>query len=838
MAAGLLTLAATAACMDLSPRAAGVCGNGVLEEPMEDCDAPRSAACNDQCRLTCQVATDCPPAWACGADQLCERATGRWHEVGTPFPESALDMRFADLDGDGRLDVFGYDSRRLWANLGQPGGGFATGISLPNQGAAPAFGDLDGDGFDDAVGAGPSSLSLAFGHQARTGFKPQGQPALTVPANQLSIMPMRTGAAPFHDLVEVWLIPGIGVEARIQRVGGGLGPQTTVVPGATSVEGLAVVDLDGDDRDELVVLTSFTRARVFSAVDDRPGPPRLTLRAAVAFPVPAGHTRSFAADVTGDGIRDLVVDVGSSVQVAAGNGSGGFAAAVANPALDVTGDLLALTDLDGDGVADLVGADGIRLRRGGGSVQVAASSAPWTDAVVADFNRDGRPDVAALVPGGAVELLRAAPGNLYNRGPSVAGRVFCTGGAGSRARGCPRAGDFDGDQYPDLAFVATGDGHAELRVLFGGPQGLTGDGSSLGDVELVSPIEQATFDLQVAQLRVDEGGRLTDDAIADLVMQTTASLGQDPVTVNNVTFFMGNGDRVASALYAVAGPPALTAVGRFRPDGGRSGEIIVQYGDGTLDLIGGADDRRLGAEDRQALPVTPAGRRGDWCVGQVGSFPRGVRIGDLDGDGRDELVGVTCAVAAEPVGVQIARVIAAPLRLELTDVPLPAEAQPLGPLGDVQLVDLDGDGRLDLVLVFGGTTTAQTSLLVLWGRDGAFAGGHSLLRGSTLETFLSTAVVEANGEPRRELLVGTTTPPNPTTLIRVEVVGADRALVLISEDPAGLPSLPFAPGAGLLAEPVVRATDLDGDGIDDVVLATTEGLRVFLGCGRHTPACP
>ena len=73
LAAALVTLTA---CMDLSPRAAGVCGNGVLE-PAEDCDAPGSAGCNAQCRLECQAPTDCPPAWVCGADQLCERATGR-----------------------------------------------------------------------------------------------------------------------------------------------------------------------------------------------------------------------------------------------------------------------------------------------------------------------------------------------------------------------------------------------------------------------------------------------------------------------------------------------------------------------------------------------------------------------------------------------------------------------------------------------------------------------------------------------------------------------------------------------------------------------------------------
>ena len=131
--------------------------------------------------------------------------------------------------------------------------------------------------------------------------------------------------------------------------------------------------------------------------------------------------------------------------------------------------------------------------------------------------------------------------------------------------------------------------------------------------------------------------------------------------------------------------------------------------------------------------------------------------------------------------------------------------------------------------------------MVLWGRDGAFAGGFSLLQGSTIETFVSVAVVEANGAPGRELLVGTATPPNPSDLLRVDVVGADRALVRNAEATGGLPTCPFAPEDGGLVELLARATDLDGDGIEDVVLGTPTGLRVFLGCARHAPAsaaCP
>ena len=152
VATAIVALAAMNGCMDLSPRAAGVCGNGVREDPDEDCDSPGDtapdAACNAQCRLVCQAQIDCPAGWGCGADHLCDRATGRWHEVGTTLPEHALDLGFDDLDGDGRLDLFGYDAHRLWADLGVPGSGFTAGLSLPHQGAAPAFGGGSSFGFD------------------------------------------------------------------------------------------------------------------------------------------------------------------------------------------------------------------------------------------------------------------------------------------------------------------------------------------------------------------------------------------------------------------------------------------------------------------------------------------------------------------------------------------------------------------------------------------------------------------------------------------------------------------------------------------------------------------
>ena len=138
-------------------------------------------------------------------------------------------------------------------------------------------------------------------------------------------------------------------------------------------------------------------------------------------------------------------------------------------------------------------------------------------------------------------------------------------------------------------------------------------------------------------------------------------------------------------------------------------------------------------------------------------------------------------------------------------------------------------------------TVVTSALLILWGRDGAFAGGFSVLRGTSADRLLSFAVVEANGAPPRELLVETTG-ARPTTMTQIEVRGTDRALAPSAVEPQGLP--PFAdlnPQLGGRIDLVARGADLDGDGVDDLVLAAPDGMHVCLGCGRHAPpsaACP
>ncbi|MGN6254338.1 MAG: FG-GAP repeat domain-containing protein, partial [Solirubrobacterales bacterium] len=110
------------------------------------------------------------------------------------------------------------------------------------------------------------------------------------------------------------------------------------------------------------------------------------------------------ADFNGDGIPDLAVQSASrELTVLLGDGTGGFAAASGSPTN--VGVPSAIADFDGDGKADLLASAGsgkLTVLLGDGSGRfTAAPASPFasgstepSSVVVADFNRDGKPDLA------------------------------------------------------------------------------------------------------------------------------------------------------------------------------------------------------------------------------------------------------------------------------------------------------------------------------------------------------------------------------------------------------------------------------------------------------------
>src|SRR5439155_20682718 len=195
---------------------------------------------------------------------------------------------------------------------------------------------------------------------------------------------------------------------------------------------------------------------------------------------------------------------------------------------------------------------------------------------VADFNTDGKPDLAVVNQGpfststsqGSLSVLLGNGNGLFQ--PAVTTNVLnsglATGIAGSAA-----VGDFNGDRLPDVALNTAGPAGPAVEVLLG-----KGDGSFQPNHQILS-VGQTPFSVAVGDF--DRNGAL------DLV--TANSQG-------TLSLLLGNGDgsfrpRVDTA---VGGVPRAVAVGDFNGDGlldvvaakqlSETVSVLLGHGNGTF----------------------------------------------------------------------------------------------------------------------------------------------------------------------------------------------------------------------------------------------------------------
>ena len=187
-------------------------------------------------------------------------------------------------------------------------------------------------------------------------------------------------------------------------------------------------------------------------------------------------------DVNGDGIPDIVVADYSSnaADILLGNGQGNFAPAVEYPAGGQP-KAIALADFNGDGHLDLVVANtagaSVLLGNGNGTFQPQVyypQNAAGLAVAVSDFDGDGKADFAvALNNSQVVILLGNGDGTFRNAG------TFAMNSHSSAQTSTGLAvEDFNGDGKPDLAL--TDAANNALEILLGNGDGTFQSATSVG----------------------------------------------------------------------------------------------------------------------------------------------------------------------------------------------------------------------------------------------------------------------------------------------------------------------------------------------------------------------
>lgn len=379
-------------------------------------------------------------------------------------------------------------------------------------------------------------------------------------------------------------------------------------------EAVAIGDVDGDGRNDVVMSTSF----YFDSVNDyklfvflqRPdGSLAPAQKIATRSDYVCRATSVAIGDVNGDGRNEIVVgESGCGIEVFSRDGTGAWSA----PALlaSADGQQVRIADLDNDGRADIAGIGWgsntatVWYQRSTGAlaapVVYTVEHGGRDDLDTGDVNGDGLTDLVVLSgqasAGREVAVLRQAPGGGFS--PAA----YLGTAAGGSANGLA-VGDVTGDGRADI--VVSGGGNSPssfIGVFRQQPDGSLAAMSTLASYDSPQPIEIADLNNDGRNDTVTaHGGWLK---LGYHLQSSTGTL--EPEQRHNIP-------------YATTYNPHGLAVGDINGDGYRDA-VLADYGSGLVVLYNtartpspatatGTATARKAASQRQFMPAAGIGKR-------------------------------------------------------------------------------------------------------------------------------------------------------------------------------------------------------------------------------------
>jgi hypothetical protein len=507
----------------------------------------------------------------------------------------------------------------------------------------------------------------------------------------------------------------------------------------------------------------------------------------------SGGVQGFTVvDMNNDGLNDIVAyGVGYSsgnagnLVVFLNNGDGTFRTAFTTPSPGA----IVVDDVDGDGKLDVVMSNGYdstgtpisgvttMLGNGDGTLRAGMASASGVTRlsgpfITGDFNGDGKLDVLF-----GTQVLFGLGNGTFAAGPSLPSSVVNEVGFNGAV------GDVNNDGKLDLVYTTT---FGTVQVMLG-----NGDGTFVIGARYASiyPVQQ------VAISEIDGDGNL--DIVVGNASQGIFVPDVDDPLVQRMQVLLGRGD--GTFVGAPAYPGTYTgnnasapeiATGDFDGDGkfdvlvvdtSRSNTIEVLPGDG----LGGFRSPIVSAVNLRGSMIAAVDMNGDGkpdaiVAGQSGvdaspvlavltnqgnglfaaehdyalpNYPVSLAVGDFDGDGlTDVVVGVSSSVTNSGVsGVyvlfgQANGTLAAPVLVDATAAPLSLAA-----------ADVNGDGRADLAIANGGSSSTSGALhLYLGNANRTFTAATAPTTSATTYSIVAFADIDGDGKP--DLVAGGSVP--------------------------------------------------------------------------------
>jgi hypothetical protein len=593
-------------------------------------------------------------------------------------------------------------------------------------GVRVATGDVNGDGSPDIIAGSGAAFSHVKVFSGRDGsalfsFEPYGVSY----AGGIFVAAGDVNGDGLDDIITGANVVGGHVKVFDGKTGAELHSFFAFSPNFTGGVRVAAGDVDGDGRADIIAGSGVggAQVKVFS------GKSHEEIRSFVPYDTRfSGGVFVAAGDVDGDGLADIITgaDAGAGPHVKVFNGRSGAEFKSFSPFLATFsgGVRVAAGDLDGDGRADIIASGG----PGGGTVkafsgktgdemgELAPYGAQYAGGVfvaAGDIDGDRLADVitgaGAGAPGGHVRVFDGRTGSELNAFDAFPASF--TGGVRVAA------GDLDGDGVTDI-ITGTGAGATHVKAFSGRDGSVLHSFFPYGD----------SFSGGVFV----GSGDINGDGLDDIV--TGADSGVGP----HVKVFSGQTGAELQSFFAF--PPTFTGGVRVAAgdvDGDGRADIIVGSGAGAghVKVFSG----KSGAEIRSFAPYDP-------------QFSGGVFVGggDVNGDGFADIITGAGAGTGGHVKVFDGR----------SGSELHSFFAFPGFLGGVRVAagDLDGDGRRELIVapgpgisahvrVLDGTTLTETAKFLAFAEsytNGIYVAAASVRR----------LVLESRFEPKtREIIL-------------------------------------------------------------------------------------